>query len=139
MISFISVYLSAYRYFAFLDRFFPRHLIIFIALVNGIVSLISLSDFFLVTLWHVGSSCTRDWTCPLHWQLDYLPVSHQGSPISIFGVSVQRKVNSTSYSAILRVSPWVYSLKLNVIEIEVIVSLIRWWFALMCLVKHNLC
>ena len=35
----------------------------------------------LVALRHVQCSQTRDWTqCPLHWQVDFLPLDHQGSP-----------------------------------------------------------
>ena len=46
LISFISV-LSFYAYTCFvsLGRFIPRHFILFVAVVNGSVSLISLSDF----------------------------------------------------------------------------------------------
>ena len=46
LISFISVLqFSAYRSFVSLGRFIPRYFILFVAVVNGIVSLISLSDF----------------------------------------------------------------------------------------------
>ena len=45
--SFISV-LSEYRSFVSLGRFILRHLILFVAVVSGIVSLISFSDFFVV-------------------------------------------------------------------------------------------
>ena len=38
-------YFSAYRSFVSLGRFIPRYLILFVAMVNGSVSLISLSDF----------------------------------------------------------------------------------------------
>ena len=47
--SFISVLqFSAYRSFVFLGRFIPRYFILFIAMVNGTVSLISLSYFSLL-------------------------------------------------------------------------------------------
>ena len=36
---------SAYKSFVFLGRFIPRYFILFVAVVNGIVSLIYLSDF----------------------------------------------------------------------------------------------
>ena len=46
LISFISVlYFSAYRSFVSLGRFIPRYFVLFLAVVNGSVSLISLSDF----------------------------------------------------------------------------------------------
>ena len=46
LISFISVLeFSEYRSFTSLGRFIPRYFIIFVAMVNGSVSLISLSDF----------------------------------------------------------------------------------------------
>ena len=49
LISFISVlWFSAYRFCVFLGRFVPRHFILFVAMVNGIVSLTSLSDFLLL-------------------------------------------------------------------------------------------
>ena len=45
LISFTSVlYFSAYRSFLSLRRFIPRYFILFVAVVNGSVSLISLSD-----------------------------------------------------------------------------------------------
>ena len=45
LISFISVLqFSTYRSFVSLDRFIPRYFILFVAVVNGSVSLISLSD-----------------------------------------------------------------------------------------------
>ena len=34
----------------------------------------------LVSLWHVGSSQTKNRTRLLHWQVDSLPLCHQGSP-----------------------------------------------------------
>ena len=49
LISFISV-LREYRSFVSLGRFILRHLILFVAVVNGIVSLISFSDFFVVSV-----------------------------------------------------------------------------------------
>ena len=46
LISFFSVLqFSAYRSFVSLGRFIPRYFILFVAVVNGIISLISLSDF----------------------------------------------------------------------------------------------
>uniref|UniRef100_A0A8C9BPH1 Uncharacterized protein n=1 Tax=Phocoena sinus TaxID=42100 RepID=A0A8C9BPH1_PHOSS len=46
LISFISVLsFSAYRSFVALGRFIPTYFILFIAVVNGSISLISLSDF----------------------------------------------------------------------------------------------
>ena len=44
LISFTSVlYFSLYRYFVSLGKFIPKYFILFVAMVNGIVSLISLS------------------------------------------------------------------------------------------------
>ena len=49
LISFISVLLfSVYSSFVTLGKFIPRYLIIFVAMVNGIDSLIALSDFSLL-------------------------------------------------------------------------------------------
>ena len=49
LVSFYSVlYFPAYSYFVSLCRFIPRYFILFIAMVNGIYSLISLSDFSLL-------------------------------------------------------------------------------------------
>ena len=49
LISFISVlYFSVYSYFVSLSKFIPRYLILFVAMVNGIDSLISFSDFSLL-------------------------------------------------------------------------------------------
>ena len=46
LISFNStLWFSAYKSFVPLGRFIPRYFIIFVAVVNGSVSLISLSDF----------------------------------------------------------------------------------------------
>ena len=46
LISFISVlYFSLYSPFVSLGKFIPKYLIIFVAMVNGIDSLVSLSDF----------------------------------------------------------------------------------------------
>ena len=50
LISFIGVLFSAYSYFVSLGKFIPRNLIIFDAMVNGIDSLIYLSDFFIVSI-----------------------------------------------------------------------------------------
>ena len=49
LVSFISVlYFPAYSYCVSLGRFIPRYFILFVAKVNGIDSLISLSDFSLL-------------------------------------------------------------------------------------------
>ena len=46
LVSFTSVLLfSEYKSFVSLGRFIPRYFILFVAMVNGSVSLISLSDF----------------------------------------------------------------------------------------------
>uniref|UniRef100_A0A8C9CSE7 Uncharacterized protein n=1 Tax=Phocoena sinus TaxID=42100 RepID=A0A8C9CSE7_PHOSS len=46
LISFIGIlYFSAYRSSVYLSSFIPRYFILFVAVVNGSVSLISLSDF----------------------------------------------------------------------------------------------
>ena len=57
LISFISVLqFSAYSSFV-LGRFIPRYLILFVALVNGIDSLISLSDFLLLVYRNASDFC----------------------------------------------------------------------------------
>ena len=49
LVSFISVLqFLAHRWFVSLGRFIPRYFILFTSIVNGIVSLISLSDFSLL-------------------------------------------------------------------------------------------
>ena len=49
LISFTSVLqFSEYRSFTFSRRFIPRYFILFVAVLNGIVSLISLSDLLLL-------------------------------------------------------------------------------------------
>ena len=51
LISFISVlYFPVYSSFVSLGKFIPRYLILFVAMVNGIDSLISLSDFSLLDI-----------------------------------------------------------------------------------------
>ena len=55
LISFIDVLLlSAYRSFTSLGRFIPRHFILFVAMVNGVVSSISLSYFLLLVYRNAG-------------------------------------------------------------------------------------
>ena len=57
----------------------------------GCLGFCSLWSMGLAVLRHVGSSQTRDWTCLLHWQVNSLPLSHQGSPnIKDFNLSPPR-------------------------------------------------
>ena len=42
---------SAYRSFVSLGRFIPRYFILFVVMVNGVVSLISLSELSLLVFW----------------------------------------------------------------------------------------
>ena len=57
LISFISVLqFSVYRSFVSLGRFIPKYFILFIAMVNEIVSLISLSVFSLLAYRNAGVS-----------------------------------------------------------------------------------
>ena len=57
-ISFISVlYFSVYNSFVSLGKFIPRYLIIFVAMVNGIDSLISFSDFSLLVYRNASDFC----------------------------------------------------------------------------------
>ena len=46
-----------YSYFVYLDKFIPRYLILFVAMVNGIDSLISLSDFSLLVYRNASDFC----------------------------------------------------------------------------------
>ena len=58
LICFISVlWFSIYRSFVSLGRFFPKYFILFIAVVNGIVSLISLSVFSLLVYRNARDFC----------------------------------------------------------------------------------
>ena len=58
LISFISVLqFSIYRSFVCLGRFIPKYFILFVAMVNGIVSLISLSVFSLLVYRHARDFC----------------------------------------------------------------------------------
>ena len=57
-ISFISVlWFSEYRSFTSLVRFIPRYFILFVAMMNGIVSLISLSDLSLLVYRNATDFC----------------------------------------------------------------------------------
>ena len=58
LIYFISIlYFSAYRSFASLGMFIPRYFILCVAGVNGIVSLISLSDLSLLVYRNTRDFC----------------------------------------------------------------------------------
>ena len=58
LISFISVlYFSVYNSFVFLGKFIPRYLILFVAVMNGIDYLISLSDFSLLVYRNASNFC----------------------------------------------------------------------------------
>ena len=58
LISFISVlWFSVYSSFVSLGKFIPRYLIIFVTMVNGIDSLISLSDFSLLVYRNASDFC----------------------------------------------------------------------------------
>ena len=58
LISFISVLqFSEYRSFTSLGRFIPRYFILFVAMVNGIVSLISLADLSLLVYRNARDFC----------------------------------------------------------------------------------
>ena len=58
LISFISdLQFSAYWSFVSLDLFIPRYFILFVAMVNGIVSLTSLSDFLLFVYRNARDIC----------------------------------------------------------------------------------
>ena len=58
LISFITVLqFSVYSSFVSLGKFIPRYLILFVALVNGIDSLIYLSDFLLLVYRNASDFC----------------------------------------------------------------------------------
>ena len=58
LISFISIlYFSEYRSFASVGRFISRYFILFVVIVSGIVSLISLYDLLLLVHWDTGDFC----------------------------------------------------------------------------------
>ena len=58
LISFISVLqFSLYSSFVSLGKFIPRYLILFVAMVNGIDSLISLYDFSLLVYRNANDFC----------------------------------------------------------------------------------
>ena len=57
LISFISVLFSVYSSFVSLGKFIPRYFILFIAVVNGIDTLISLSDFSLLVYRSTSDFC----------------------------------------------------------------------------------
>ena len=64
---------------------------------------------------HVGSSQIRDWTSVLHWQVDSLPLSHQGSPWNFlfFVGRVPWRASTITYWA----DCWVWACKLKA-EVE---------------------
>ena len=58
LISFISdLQFSVYSSFVSLGKFIPRYLVLFVAMLNGIYSLISLSDFSLLVYRNVSDFC----------------------------------------------------------------------------------
>ena len=57
LISFINVLFSMYSFFVSLGKFILRYLILFVAVVNGIDSLISLSDFSVLVYRNASDFC----------------------------------------------------------------------------------
>ena len=46
-----------YKSFVYLGRYIPKYFILFVAVVNGIVSLISVSVFLLLVYWNARDFC----------------------------------------------------------------------------------
>ena len=46
--------------------------------------------------YHLGSSRTRVQTRLLHWQADYLPLSHWGSPVNVYWIDLLSSISTTS-------------------------------------------
>ena len=64
LMSFLNVFqFSVYRSFASLGRFIPRYFILFVAIVNDIVSLISLSDLSLLVYQNARNICFNFVSC----------------------------------------------------------------------------
>ena len=57
LISFISGIIFCVQFLCLLDRFIPRYLFLFVAMVNGIHSLISLSVFSLLVYRNASDFC----------------------------------------------------------------------------------
>ena len=109
LISFINVlWFSVYHSFVSLGKFIPRYLILFVALVNGIDSVISLSDFSLLVYGNASDFCV------LILYLATLPnslISSSNFLILSLGFSmysVMSSANSESFTCFLIWLPFIY-------------------------------
>ena len=69
LISFISVLFSVCSSFVSLGRFIPRYFILFVAVVNWVDSLISLSDFSLLVYRNASDFSVLFFTTVFNWIL----------------------------------------------------------------------
>ena len=95
-----------YSYFISLGKFIPRYLILFVAMVNGIDSLISLSDFSLLVYRNASDFCVLI----LYPELCYSMSSSSNFLILSLGFSmysIMSSANSESFTSFLIWIPFI--------------------------------